>query len=88
MTVKSYLISFPERVVRAALGLGAGTAREVGEVALPDGIRNSQLYQNLVDTTLRFLIERVGGAEGVYSAGDALPDDFLARRTAGNATRH
>jgi hypothetical protein len=85
MTVKSYLLSFPERVVRAALGLGAGTAREVGEVALPDGIRNSQLYQNLVDSTLRFLIESVGGAEGVYSAADALPEDFLARRTAGNA---
>jgi len=85
MTVKSYLISFPERVVRAALGLGAGTAREVGEVALPDGIRNSQLYQNLVDSTLRFLIENVGGAEGVYGAADTLPEDFLARRTAGNA---
>jgi hypothetical protein len=85
MTVKGYLLSLPERVIRAALGLGAGTAREVGEVALPDGIRSSQLYQNLVDTTLRFLIENVGGAEGVYSAAKVLPDDFLARRTAGNA---
>ena len=60
-------------------------AREVGEVALPDGIRRSQLYQNLVDATLRYLIEQVGGVEGVYSAEEALPDDFLARRTAGNA---
>ena len=66
MTVKSYLISFPERVVRAVLGLGAGVAREVGEVGLPDGIRHSRLYQNVVDRTLRFLIEQVGGAEGVY----------------------
>jgi hypothetical protein len=84
MTVKGYLLSFPERFVRAALGLGAGVAREVGEVALPDGIRRSQLYQNLVDATLRFLIENVGGAEGVYTT-EALPDNFLARRTAGNA---
>ena len=60
-------------------------AREVGEVALPDGIRRSQLYQNLVDATLRYLIEQVGGVEGVYSAEAALPDNFLARRTAGNA---
>jgi hypothetical protein len=67
------------------LGLGAGVAREVGEVALPDGIRRSQLYQNLVDATLRYVIERVGGVEGVYSAETTLPDDFLARRTAGNA---
>jgi len=85
MTLKRYLLSFPERVVRSALGLSAGVAREVGEVALPDGIRQSQLYQNLVDATLRFLIEQVGGAEGVYNAEGTLPDNFLARRTAGNA---
>jgi hypothetical protein len=85
MTVKAYLLSFPERFVRSALGLGAGVAREVGEVALPEGIRRSQLYQNLVDTTLRFLIEQVGGVEGVYSAEATVPDNFLARRTAGNA---
>ena len=34
---------------------------------------------------MRFLIERVGGAEGVYDAEARLPDDFLVRRTAGNA---
>jgi len=85
MTVKSYLLSFPERVVRSALGLSAGVAREVGEVALPAGIRHSQLYQNLVDATLRFVIEQVGGVEGVYPNEGTLPDDFLARRTAGNA---
>lgn len=85
MTVKAYLFSFPERLVRSVLGLGAGVAREVGEVALPDGIRRSQLYQNLVDTTLRYLIEQVGGAQGVYSAEGTLPENFFARRTAGNA---
>jgi hypothetical protein len=85
MTVKTYLLSFPERLIRSALGLGAGVVREVGEVALPDGVRHSQLYQNLVDATLRYLIEDVGGVEGVYVAEDALPDNFLARRTAGNA---
>ena len=67
------------------MGLGAGVAREVGEVALPDGIRHSQLYQNLVDATLRFLIEQVGGVEGAYTAEGTLPDNFLVRRTAGNA---
>jgi hypothetical protein len=83
--VKAYLLSLPERVVRSVLGLGAGVAREVGEVAVPASIRRGQLYQNLVDATLRFLIEEVGGAEGVYRAADKLPDDFLVRRTAGNA---
>jgi hypothetical protein len=85
MNVRTYLLSVPERLIRSALGLGAGVAREVGEVALPDGIRQSQLYQNLVDATLRYLIEQVGGVEGVYSAEGTLPDDFLVRRSAGNA---
>jgi hypothetical protein len=85
MTVKAYLLSVPERFIRSALGLGAGAARELGEVALPEGVRRSQLYQHLVEATLRYLIEQVGGAEGVYSVDGALPDNFLARRTAGNA---
>jgi hypothetical protein len=82
--VKTYLISLPERLVRSMLGLGAGAAREVGEVVLPDAVRNTQLYKNLVDATLRFVIKEVGGVEGVYGNGDVLPDDFLARRAAGN----
>lgn len=85
MAIRSYLISLPERVVRSALGLGAGVAREMGEVVLPRGVRATQLYQNLVDTTLRFLIEQVGGAEGVYRDEEKLTDDFFVRRTAGNA---
>jgi hypothetical protein len=84
-TVGRYLLTLPERLVRSALGLTAGVAREVGEVALPDGVRRTQLYRNMVDTTLRYLIEQVGGAQGVYAQQDALPDDFLVRRSAGNA---
>lgn len=85
MTLTRYLLTLPERVVRSALGLTAGAAREVGEAALPKGVRDTQLYQNLVDATLRFLIEQVGEVEGVYAAEGQLPDDFLVRRTAGNA---
>ena len=78
------MLSLPERVVRSALGLGAGVAREVGQVALPAGVRRSQLYQNLVDATLRYLAEKVGGVEALAGAAD-IPDDFVARRAAGNA---
>jgi hypothetical protein len=82
--IKSYLLSLPERLVRSGLGLGAGVAREISEVVLPAGVRRTRLYQNLVDTTLRFLIEQVGGVEGAYPGETPLPDDFLKRRTAGN----
>jgi hypothetical protein len=82
---RAYLLSLPERLVRSVVALGAGLTREVGEVALPEAVRQGQLYQNLVESTLRFLIEQVGGAEGVYDAQARLPGNFVVRRTAGNA---
>jgi len=82
--IKTYLLSLPERLLRSSLGLGAGVAREIGEVVLPDSVRRSRVYENLVDTTLRFLIEQVGGVKGTYPSEQPLPDDFLKRRTAGN----
>lgn len=85
MTTREYLLSLPERVIRSALGLSAGLLREAGEIALPHGVRRSHLYRNLVDVTLRFVIERVGGAEGVYPEAQPQSDDFLARRGAGHA---
>ena len=83
--MKPYLLSLPERLVRSACGLGAGIAREVTDVVLPDRVKQTQLYQNLVDTTLRFLIEQVGQVDGVYPADAPLAKDFLKRRAAGNA---
>ena len=85
MTLKRYFATLPERLVRSVVGLGAGVAREVGDVALPQSVRQSRLYQNLVETTLRFLIEQVGEVQGAYPSGDILAANFLARRTVGNA---
>jgi len=48
-------------------------------------VRRSRLYKNLVDITLRYVIEQVGGAKGIYPAEQPQPDDFLARRGAGHA---
>jgi hypothetical protein len=81
--ITTYLLSLPERLLRSGLGLGAGIAREIGGVVLPDRVRRTRLYENLVDTTLRFLIEQVGSVEGTYPGEQPLPDDFLRRRTAG-----
>jgi len=70
--------------MRSTAALAAGLLREIGEVAIPQTVRRSQLYQNLVEATLRFLIEQVGGVEGVYPTEEKLAEDFLMRRTAGN----
>ena len=82
--VGSFLLSIPERVLRSATALAAGLLREIGEVTIPQTIRRSALYTNLVDATLKFLIQEVGGVKGVYPSEEKLAEDFLMRRTAGN----
>jgi len=82
--VGGYVCSLPERFLRSISALSAGAARELGEVVLPARVRRSKLYDSMVESTLRFLIEQVGQVEGAYGSESALPPDFLVRRTAGN----
>jgi len=84
MPLTPFLLSLPERVLRSTTALAAGLLHEIGEVAIPQTVRRSQLYQNLVEASLRFFIEQVGGVEGVYPTEEKLAEDFLMRRTAGN----
>jgi hypothetical protein len=82
--VTPYLLSVPERTFRSASALAAGLLREITEVALPGALRRTRLYRNMVDVSLRFLIEQVGEVKGVYPNSEQLSEDFLIRRTAGN----
>ena len=79
-----YVASLPERVLRTATGLAAGLVPEVGEASLPASLRRTRLYGNLVDSTLRFLIEQVGNLDGIYAEQGKLAEDFAIRRAAGN----
>lgn len=79
-----YLLSLPERVVRSMSALSAGLLRELSEVVLPRAVRRTRLYTELVENTLRFLIENVGQVEGAYPKDGHLADNFAARRLAGN----
>src|SRR5437762_11035764 len=54
-------------MIRSALAFSAGLLREIGEVVVPRAVRRGQLYGSLVDVTLRYVIERVGGAKGIRS---------------------
>jgi hypothetical protein len=82
--LRNFLLSLPERGVRSVTALAGGLFREVGEVSIPQTIRRSQLYRNLVEATLRFLIEQVGQVKGVYPNKEKLSKDFLVRRAVGN----
>ncbi|HUQ53287.1 MAG TPA: hypothetical protein VM692_13760 [Gammaproteobacteria bacterium] len=79
-----YAVSLPERLVRSASAIAAGTVREVAAVALPIGFRRGRLYRSLVDVTLQFLIEDVGGVQGGTPSDEKLGEDFLLRRSVGN----
>jgi len=79
-----YLLSLPERVLRSASALSAGLLRELSEVVLPRAVRRTRLYTELVENTLRFLIENVGQVEGAYPPQGKLADNFAMRRFAGN----
>jgi hypothetical protein len=78
------LISLPERVLRSATALAGGLVREIGDITVPAAVRRTRLYQSLVESTLRFLVEQVGQVEGTYSSQGRLADDFAIRRAAGN----
>ncbi len=82
--LRNFLLSLPERGVRSITAFAGGLFREVGEVSIPQTIRRSQLYQNLVEATLRFLIQQVGQVKGAYPDKEKLSEDFLIRRAAGN----
>jgi hypothetical protein len=79
-----YALSLPERAVRSVSALTAGVVREVADVALPIGLRRGRLYRNLVDVTLKFLIEDVGQVPTAAVDEQRLGQDFLMRRAAGN----
>lgn len=78
-----YSVTLPERAVRSTVGLTAGTVRESAEFLIPQCFRNSKTYEVVVENSLKFLTEEVGG---VPARPDAEPtaEDFLARKAAGN----
>ncbi len=82
--MRDYLLSLPERVLRSMSALSAGLVRELSEVVLPRAVRRTRLYTELVENTLRFLIENVGQVEGAYPPKGKLADNFAVRRFAGN----
>ena len=82
--LRNFLLSLPERGLRSATALAGGLLREVGDVAIPKTVRRSRLYRNLVEVTLRFLIQQVGQVKDVYPGEENLSEGFLVRRAAGH----
>ena len=80
----TYLVSLPERVLRAlAAGLG-GLLYEAAEVLLPAWIRSSRLYQAVFARFLRIIVELVGGVRGVLPPDTIDSRELVVRKAAGN----
>ncbi len=54
-----YGISLPERLVRSAVGVTAGTAKEIAEFVVPQAFQDSKSYEVMVRNSLGFLLDNV-----------------------------
>jgi hypothetical protein len=79
----NYLLSLPERTLRAAAaGLG-GLLYEATQALLPGWLRRSRLYRAIVAGTLRIVIELVGGAPGILPPDEITAQELAKRKAAG-----
>ena len=83
----SFLLSLPERLLRALAAALGGTLHETFELALPRLVRRSRLYEATAKNLLRVTIELVGGVEARAPVSDEHEPDpakLAVRKGAGN----
>ncbi len=84
-----YSLSLPERTLRSATGVVAGTIRESASLLVPQAFQSSKTYAVMVRQMLDFLAEDVGGVarspDGGPAGGGSPPvEQFVARKAVGN----
>ena len=82
--VGAFLVSLPERTVRALIGALGGAVHETAEVFLPRFARRSRLYEATAKNLLRIAIELVGDVERPAPPDEPDAGELLRRKTAGN----
>ena len=80
-----FLLSFPERAVRALVAALGGAVHETAEVVLPRFARRSRLYEATAKNLLRIAIELVGAVERPPEPDAPEADELAKRKVAGNA---
>jgi hypothetical protein len=89
-----YSASLPERIVRSAVGLTAGTARELAEFIVPQAFQSSKSYEVAIRNSLNFLLSAVGEVRGsdteeidsasVPASVTAVPESSMAIQSPAN----
>jgi len=82
--IGSFLVSLPERVVRALIAVVGGAVHETVEVTLPRFARRSRLYEATAKNLLRIAIELIGAVDREPPPGEPEADELLKRKAAGN----
>ena len=82
-SVAGYLVSLPERLLRATAAGGGGLLLEAADHILPPAARDSKLYQCTIARPFRITVEFVGGVEGRFPAEMSAPE-LVKRKVAGN----
>lgn len=85
-TQMDYLISLPERALRALAALVGGASVFLADTLLPDALQGTTIYKILIGDTQRFLIERVAQMElqgQSFILSQDIPEDFVQRKAAG-----
>lgn len=81
-----YLVSLPERSLRALAALVGGATVFLADTLLPDVLRGTTIYKLIIGDTQRFLIERVAQMElkgQSFVLSHEIPENFVQRKAAG-----
>src|SRR3954451_25142353 len=75
-----YTLSLPERALRSSVVVVGGAVRESASLLVPQALRDSQTYRVMVQQTLDFLVNDVGGIEAASTGAAAPPrvEQFVA----------
>lgn len=83
-----FVLSLPERLVRAVAATLGGTIHETAELILPRLVRKSRFYEATAKNLLRITVELVGGvereAEVTADEHESSPKKLAVRKAGGN----
>jgi hypothetical protein len=79
----SYLVSLPERFLRAIAASAGGFIYESSLLVLPAWLRGTRIYTAIVAGMLRIVIELIGGAYGILPPSNVSAQALATRKAAG-----
>jgi hypothetical protein len=79
-----YLLSLPERLIRAGAAALGGLLYETAQVTLPAWVRKTRFYQAVVARFLRITIEYVGDVRNTLPPDEIGAQELALRKAAGN----